>query len=128
MKLAFKYECLRCSPNFLKQIRHFFAVKRFCCRILFLPSLYYSCHFSKIGFFYQTGVTYHKLTISKFYIFTENYLCNCTHISQFQGLCLMKSSSEMLQNLPYFIYLYMKSKNPKLLFPFFEKRECTFIL
>ena len=44
------------------------------------------------------------------------------HSSQFQSLCSTKSSSEMLQNVPYFIYLY---KNPKLLFPFFI--SCYFI-
>ena len=32
-----------------------------------------------------------------------------THSSQFQGLCLMKSSSETLQNLPYFIYTKTQS-------------------
>ena len=44
------------------------------------------------------------------------------HSSQIQGLCSTKSSSETLQNLPYFIYLY---ENPKLLFPFFI--SCYFI-
>ena len=37
------------------------------------------------------------------------------HSLEKRGLCLMKSSSEMLQNLSY----YMHSKTPKLLFPFF---------
>ena len=45
------------------------------------------------------------------------------HSSQFQRLCSTKSSSEMLQNLPYFIYIY---ENPKLLFPFFI--SCCFIV
>ena len=37
------------------------------------------------------------------------------HSSQFQSLCSTKSSSKMIQNLPYFIQVY---ENPKLLFPF----------
>ena len=37
------------------------------------------------------------------------------HSSEKRGLCLMKSSSKMLQNLPYFMYY----ENPKLLFHFF---------
>ena len=39
------------------------------------------------------------------------------HSSQFQGLCLMKSSSETLQNLPYFIYVCIRKA--KAAFPFF---------
>ena len=42
--------------------------------------------------------------------------------SEIRSLCLMKRPSKMLQNLPYFIYLY---ENPKLLFPFFI--SCYFI-
>ena len=54
-----------------------------------------------------------KITIS----LTRTFLCKKrgTHSSQFQSLCSTKCSSEMLQNLPYFIYIY---ENPKLFFPF----------
>ena len=37
------------------------------------------------------------------------------HTSQFQSLCSMKSSSQMLQNLPYFIYT-----KPKVVFSIFH--------
>ena len=41
----------------------------------------------------------------------EQYLARvCVHSSSIRGLCLMKSSSETIQNLPHFIYLY---ENPK---------------
>ena len=40
------------------------------------------------------------------------------HSSEKIGLCLMKCSCEMLQNLPYFIFLYMY-ENTKLLFLLF---------
>ena len=41
--------------------------------------------------------------------YVRRYTLDCQvdmHSSQFQSLCSTKSSSEMLQNLPYFIYLY----------------------
>ena len=53
-------------------------------------------------------------SIMKMFYDVVEYL-GVNHSSEKRGSCLMKSSSETLQNLPYFIYL---DENPKLIFSF----------
>ena len=76
--------------------------------------------------YYNAFVFEVTVYVSAWIITRQFSVSSVCHSSQFHGLCSTKCSSETLQNLPYFIYIYLQK--PKVAFSVFHFMQLYFWL